>query len=123
MGMAEEIHEALESLRAEGDGLWRGECALPATFSGFQGHFPGQPVMPAVCQIEMVRCLVEAAEGGPLQLDRIVRAKYVLPIAAEERVVVEVRSQGVAEGLRSKASLSVGREMRSSIDLVLSRAR
>lgn len=48
-----------EELRLEASGEFR----FPADFPGFQGHFPGNPILPAIVQLAMVRFLADWSLG------------------------------------------------------------
>lgn len=37
----------------------------------YEGHFPGEPVSPGVCNIEMIRECAEAVHGHALRINRI----------------------------------------------------
>ncbi|MEI8006224.1 MAG: 3-hydroxyacyl-ACP dehydratase [Bacteroidota bacterium] len=50
---------------------------LDGTHGIFQGHFPGNPVLPGVCQVEMVRELAEEITGRKLMLSQASQVKYL----------------------------------------------
>jgi 3-hydroxymyristoyl/3-hydroxydecanoyl-(acyl carrier protein) dehydratase len=39
------------------------DCLFPAHFLGFQGHFPGNPILPAIVQLAMVRFITDRSLG------------------------------------------------------------
>jgi len=43
----------------------------------YKGHFPGNPVVPGVCQIQMVKELIEKAVDHPLTLSRSDNIKFL----------------------------------------------
>ena len=43
----------------------------------FKGHFPGSPILPGVCQVEMVRELAEGILGFELLLSRASQVKFL----------------------------------------------
>ena len=45
-------------------------------FPGFDGHFPGQPVLPAIIQLAAVRHLAERGLGHPLRPSGYSRTKF-----------------------------------------------
>lgn len=53
-----------------------GLFVFPEAFPGFAGHFPGQPVLPAVIQLAAVRHLVELALDRQLVPVECRRAKF-----------------------------------------------
>lgn len=47
----------------------------------FEGHFPGQPVVPGVCLMQMVQEVTELAlDNEPLRLSRADQMKFIAPI-------------------------------------------
>jgi len=53
------------------------QVELKSTHEIFQGHFPGNPVLPGVCQVEMVRELAEEITGRKLLLSQAGQVKYL----------------------------------------------
>ncbi|MEO5682572.1 MAG: 3-hydroxyacyl-ACP dehydratase [Chitinophagaceae bacterium] len=43
----------------------------------FQGHFPGQPVVPGVCMMQIVKELVQKTTGRPVQLRHGLDLKFL----------------------------------------------
>lgn len=46
----------------------------------YKGHFPGQPVVPGVIQLQVAREIMEESLGKKLFLKEIIQAKYLQPI-------------------------------------------
>ncbi|MBO7378310.1 MAG: beta-hydroxyacyl-ACP dehydratase [Bacteroidales bacterium] len=46
-------------------------CELKPDCDVYRGHFPGKPVSPGVCNIEMIRECTEMLVGEDLQIDTI----------------------------------------------------
>ena len=46
-------------------------CELKADCDVYRGHFPGKPVSPGVCNIEMIRECAEMLVGKDLKIDTI----------------------------------------------------
>ncbi|MDP1621192.1 MAG: beta-hydroxyacyl-ACP dehydratase [Bacteroidales bacterium] len=65
------------------DSLAQETCKIHAVVSlisnhpVYQGHFPGNPVVPGVCQIQMVRELVEKALKHPVKLTESDNIKFL----------------------------------------------
>lgn len=70
-------------------GVWTKDYRLPRDFLGFTGHFPGNPVLPALLQLLMVRLLMEEALGAPCSLE-IRNAKFTVPIRPDTGITVRV---------------------------------
>jgi len=51
--------------------------ALDSSHQIFEGHFPGNPVLPGVCQVEIVRELAEEILGLKLLLSQASQVKYL----------------------------------------------
>lgn len=77
------------------DGL-SARFAFPAEFSGFKGHFPGDPVLPAVCMVQAVVVMVEAWRRAPVKVRSIMSAKWFSPVrpGTELRFESRVRQDG-----------------------------
>jgi 3-hydroxyacyl-[acyl-carrier-protein] dehydratase len=43
----------------------------------FSGHFPGQPVVPGVCMLQIVKEITIMAIGHPLQLQKAAELKFL----------------------------------------------
>lgn len=67
-------------------------------FSGFQGHFQGRPVLPAIVQLALVRFLAESGLKQSLYPVSYSRAKFRGIIQPDEKVKVrlELRKQETA---------------------------
>jgi len=58
----------------------------------FEGHFPGQPVVPGVCLMQMVKEVTELAlNNGPLRLTRADQMKFILPIDPRKTGELEMK--------------------------------
>ncbi|MEI7490966.1 MAG: 3-hydroxyacyl-ACP dehydratase [Bacteroidota bacterium] len=51
--------------------------SLDGSHDIFRGHFPGNPVLPGVCQVEMVREAAEEISGKKLMLIQASQVKYL----------------------------------------------
>ena len=57
--------------------VWRRRYTLSEDFVGFQGHFEGHPVLPALAQVFAAQNLVQALNYGPVTLEAITQAKFL----------------------------------------------
>lgn len=53
------------------------ELQLNPDHNIFKGHFPGQPVVPGVCQVQMIKEILETALGNSLQLKTADHIKFL----------------------------------------------
>jgi len=100
-----EIDGYLRNFAVEGDGA-TAELSFPVSFSGFQGHFPEQPVLPGVCQIGAAMALAGRMRGAAQVLSEIINAKFVAMVVPDQ--LLQVRGS-LADGLL-RASITSGGE-------------
>ncbi|EKD37038.1 MAG: hypothetical protein ACD_75C01283G0006 [uncultured bacterium] len=74
-------------------------------YPGFQGHFPEQPILPAIVQLAAVRYLCECALGCDLLPKKYNKIKFKGIIRPNERVVVTVDLADGAAGWHGSFSL------------------
>jgi 3-hydroxyacyl-[acyl-carrier-protein] dehydratase len=67
--------------------------SLRDTHPIYQGHFPGNPVVPGVCQIQMIRELVEKAVDQPLKLTESDNIKFLSMINPQANPILEINIQ------------------------------
>lgn len=58
------------------------------SFPGFDGHFPGQPVLPAIIQLAAVRYIAECSLGQPLVPTNYERTKFRGIIQPDEEIEI-----------------------------------
>lgn len=76
-------------------------------FSGFAGHFPGKPVLPAIVQLLTVLSLVEEQTGTSQQLMAVEDAKFLQPVLPGQELRVQYRQKTVKDKVMYDARLSV----------------
>lgn len=76
MKCPDEIAQKLILTTAE-DGSPRGSLRLPASFQGFHGHFPGNPVLPGICFIQIAEAFVRKVSGAKLHLRELKKTKFL----------------------------------------------
>jgi 3-hydroxyacyl-[acyl-carrier-protein] dehydratase len=68
-----------------------GRYIFPADFVGFEGHFPGYPVLPAIVQVLAAQHVIEQTAARPLRLTRLDKAKFHIRIGPLQEIRVECR--------------------------------
>lgn len=56
----------------------------------FKGHFPGNPIMPGVCMIQMIKELTEQVTGKTLFLATASNVKFIAKISPEENEFIDL---------------------------------
>lgn len=66
-------------------------------FAGFAGHFPSEPILPAVVQISMGLLLAEMLQGPEadtkLVLEAVRRAKFMQKLTPGQEIIAECRQR------------------------------
>ncbi len=82
------------------------ELRLSKDFIGFQGHFPGRPVLPAVCMISAVLTAAQAAVNSSLSLKTVKSAKFFSPLVPDEPLTFDITLDDPREPKEVRAELS-----------------
>ena len=93
-----ELRSRLTALRRGDGGEYIGEIVFDAGFRGFEGHFEGNPIVPGVCLIELVRVHAESALGKVLEIREIRNCRFRRPITAGGGVISTLRIAPEADG-------------------------
>jgi 3-hydroxymyristoyl/3-hydroxydecanoyl-(acyl carrier protein) dehydratase len=103
-----------------------GRCQFPPGFPGFDGHFPGDPILPGFLHIQTALDLLHLAAAVPAAaaLAGVENAKFTRPIRPHEEVTIRLTPAGPLEfdaelavaggggggGVCSRFRLSLGQE-------------
>jgi len=93
------------------DGLVGATLEIDKDCDVFTGHFPGQPVVPGACMLQIVKEVQEIALGTPLRLKKAEYLKFITMINPENTPSVEmdITYKVVSEGhIRVTAKLTNG---------------
>jgi len=100
---------------------WLREYVFGEGFVGFDGHFPGQPVLPAMVQLMAgAQCAGDAA-GEALRPVGVARAKFLRPILPGEKMRVRVRLSPKGSDIVAIVSIDVCGEAAATFQLTLTR--
>ncbi len=81
------------------------ECLFPSSFIGFAGHFPGNPVLPAIVQLAAVRCIAEQALQLHLVAEKYSRTKFRAMIQPDQKVNFQLIIDANEGGYKGKFHL------------------
>lgn len=59
----------------------------------YKGHFPGQPIVPGVVQLQIIKELLEKGLKKKLLISKIISAKYYSMITPDDTPVLEISIQ------------------------------
>lgn len=108
----------MSALTDSGNGSLEARFLFPSSFTGFQGHFPGAPVLPGVCAVQAVLVMLEAARHAPVRLRRISRGKFLAAVLPGEELLFVCREERGPDGTSLvKASASAGSRKKVELSL------
>ena len=93
-----ELRSRLTKLRRTDDGEYWGEIVFDAGFRGFEGHFEGNPIVPGVCLIELVRVHAESVLGKVLEVSAIRNCRFRRPVLAGSAVTSKLKIDDAGDG-------------------------
>jgi 3-hydroxyacyl-[acyl-carrier-protein] dehydratase len=105
MHIRDEIKQYMGPLNRTGDAP-EADFLFPSGFTGFAGHFPGQPVLPGVCLIEAAVAMLETWHARSLAVRQVSNAKFTRMILPEQAVklVCQKFTGSEAEGCATVAA-------------------
>lgn len=81
--------EVLEGV-AEAGGAWKFSVRVPVDSRYFDGHFEGQPILPAVAQLRLVEDLCRQAFGEGLSVESLSRCRFRSTVGPEALLDVQL---------------------------------
>jgi 3-hydroxyacyl-[acyl-carrier-protein] dehydratase len=108
-----ELHAPFFSVLASGRdaaGRWLVTVRLNTAHPVYMGHFPGHPVAPGVCLLQMIRDAAFAESEADLKLVALDACKFLLPVLPEGEAIFQISYTRMEEeaGIRIKAELLAG---------------
>jgi 3-hydroxymyristoyl/3-hydroxydecanoyl-(acyl carrier protein) dehydratase len=107
------IHKPLAS------NVFSGSLALGPDFPGFQGHFPGNPILPGVCLIEAAVQLISSGAKRNLFLAELERVKFFSPVKPGDKVELDFHVEYLADGVAAKGTIMSGQRKICTIKMKL----
>ena len=103
----------IENVSKQEDGSMLFQISLRADSAVYQGHFPGEPVSPGICNIQMIKECAEQVAGKSLLLTNLQQCRLttlVTPlIHPQVEVMISLEEKG--DIYKLKATISKGEEV------------
>ena len=100
----------------------RYDIQLDASHFIYQAHFPGEPITPGVCVIQMAKELLEDHLQRPLAVSTVKNVKFLAVISPIAHPLVRYtidRIQEVDDGVKAVVDVTVGEQLMTHISLQL----
>lgn len=81
----------IEKLPAGG---YQASIVFDRDFCGFDGHFEGNPIVPAICLISVLELMAQSVIDVPVKLQEIVSMKFKAPFRPNEKAVYNFSVSG-----------------------------
>lgn len=103
----------IESVSKQDDGTTLFQISLRPDCVVYEGHFPGEPVSPGVCNIQMIKECAEQVSGKPLLLNNLQQCKLTTLVTPVQHPQVEVmiRLEEKGDAYKLKATLGKGEDI------------
>ena len=106
----------------EADGTLVGRYCFGDDFTGFAGHFPGHPILPAIVEILTVLSLISEQTGCRQRLVAVDDAKFLHPVQPNQELIVRCRERTIRGKILYDAQLTVGETTTATLLIELSPA-
>ena len=100
----------IENVSKQENGIARFDISLKEDCSVYEGHFPGEPVSPGVCNIQMIKECAEQVVGKSLFLNNLQQCRLttlVTPLT-HPQVEITILLEEKGDAYKLKATLGKG---------------
>ena len=110
-----ELLKRIQDFQRHDDGSYSAAITFDPAFTGFDGHFPGNPIVPAVCQLSAVEVLAHLALGRVnLKLSTIFLMKFRAPLVPNDTATFIFRILQEENTITIKADVSTTKQKNAS---------
>lgn len=85
-----------------------GSLVFDSNFPAFQGHFPGNPILPGACLIEAAIQLLSHGVSKNLVLAEVERVKFFSPVNPGDEVRLDFNIEHLPDGIGAKGTMTSG---------------
>ncbi|MDB5091223.1 MAG: hypothetical protein JWR09_5217 [Mucilaginibacter sp.] len=95
------------------DNLIKAELSINTNSPIFKGHFPGQPVVPGACMLQLVKEVLEDALGQSVQIQKAANLKFIAMIdpSVTSSVQLEIAYKLMGDTINLTGKLSDGKKV------------
>ncbi len=119
MKIYREIAAAITEFKKLDDGSFTAKARFLPEFTGFKGHFEDQPILPGICQLELVRAVVARGLEQPLSLMQVKSVKFLHVVKPNEVIDIQITINNCADTLLIDATISCATNKIAKIKLEL----
>ena len=87
----------------------------------FSGHFPGNPVLPGIFQIEMARYALEVTNHKNYNISLISKAKFINMILPDSKITMKIKAADIDGGVKVRAKSYVDQTQTSDVIIVIAK--
>ena len=110
-----ELLKRVRDFQRHDDGSYSAAITFDPAFTGFDGHFPGNPIVPAVCQLSAVEVLAHLALGREdLKLATISLMKFRAPLVPNDTATFTFTLTQTENDIIVKADVSTAKQKNAS---------
>lgn len=92
---------------------------VPQDFPAFEGHFPGNKILPAVSSLQLVMHIIERTLNQSLCVEQISKSHFKKPIFPDEPIIIQMDYEMEKEAIKIKANIKTNDSVKSSCNLIL----
>ena len=88
-----EILDSIIDIKSESNSELNIKLSFSKNFIGFNGHFDEQPVLPAICLLEIIKCSLYKQFCEMPIISEILSAKFHNTITVKEKIDISIKSK------------------------------
>lgn len=90
---------------------WEGKIMFNAAHAIFKGHFPGQPVVPGVCMMQIVKEVLENAMNKKIRITQAAQVKFLQLITPDSSPVIHIEWKVAEDALLVNAQFKTEKDV------------
>ncbi|MHB8910321.1 MAG: 3-hydroxyacyl-ACP dehydratase FabZ family protein [Syntrophales bacterium] len=99
--MAKSFRQGLSQLAATGERM-TASAVVPGDSAWYAGHFPGNPILPGIAILALVKEAIiasELREGRRVMITRLGRVRFRLPVKPDDVMTLEITREKKHDGM------------------------